>query len=344
MSPSMIVFIFLKLFMVEIQSSFGDISHSMVAFVQYSECSAFQTPPVNTGEYQVRTKTGCARICSKDSACVAYSVSGALCRTHDEMFQTGECYSGGWKHYTIRKRCTNDGNKCKCYGGYVGDDCERLMIDCSEGVASGHYDGEEGLFFIHPTLSTEPFRVWCRMSWGGNTYIQRHTNSTDFNRSWQDYRDGFGDPAQDFWLGNDKISYIVNGRLHRLQFDLSDVTSSFRQRIYTQFQIDSGNKYSFSYASSWGSANSINNAGDCLGELQGQPFSTYDADHDDSPQNCAQEHHSGFWFKACTSCNPNGVWSETPDGKRSGIPEEMFWTPYIGSNLLSGCEMFVTAE
>ncbi|XP_071100896.1 fibrinogen-like protein 1 [Haliotis cracherodii] len=349
MPSSMIVCIFLQLFMVEIQSIFGDISQGMAAFDKYSECSAFQTPPVSQGVYRVRTKTGCARICSEDTACAAYSVSGSLCRTHDEAFQTGECYSGGWKHYNIRKRCTKDGNtdidtlKCKCYGGYIGDDCERLMIDCSEGFASGHYEGKDGLFHIHPALSPESFQVWCRMAHGGSTFIQRHKhNSTNFYRTWQDYKDGFGDLRYDFWLGNDKISNLVNGRDYILVFNYRDVsTSSIRQQMYTEFKLNRSNGYQMSYAATWGSTKSSVDGGDCLGELRGQRFSTFDQDNDDSPLNCAEVHQSGFWFKNCTPCNPNGVWSETPDKKRAGVPEEMFWTSAHGDNLILSCWAFL---
>ncbi|XP_067687554.1 fibrinogen-like protein 1 [Haliotis asinina] len=351
MSTSVMSFIIVKILLSEFQSILGNPSRSIAAFVQYSQCSVFEAPPVTGGVYTVRTKTGCARICSQDPTCVAYSMSGHLCRTHEELFQTGECYSGGWKHYNIHKRCQNKGytgvgtRKCKCYGGYIGDDCERLMIDCSEGFTSGHYDGETGLFYIHPVLSPEPFQVWCRMAHGGNTYIQRHErNATSFYRSWQEYKDGFGDPRYDFWLGNDKISHIVNGRDHRLYFNYDDVfTLKFRQQIYTEFKLNRNNDYQMTFVLTWGHTDPSHHGGDCLSELKGQPFSTFDRDNDASPLNCAQEHKSGFWFKSCTPCNPNGVWSETPDKKRAGVPEEMFWTPAYGDNLILSCAIFLTA-
>jgi hypothetical protein len=35
---------------------------------------------------------------------------------------------------------------------------------------------------------------------------KRRDNSTDFNRNWEDYKEGFGDPATNYWIG--KISML----------------------------------------------------------------------------------------------------------------------------------------
>ncbi|XP_046554900.1 techylectin-5B-like [Haliotis rubra] len=169
--------------------------------------------------------------------------------------------------------------------------------------------------------------------------------STNFNRSWQEYKDGFGDLTKDFWLGNDKIAYIANGRSQLLVFRTTDNSSTAkRQRIYKSFNLSQDGLYTMTYERSWASNIPEFAGGDCLAELKGQPFSTFDRDNDDSPLNCAQEHQSGFWFKSCTPCNPNGVWSETPDKMRAGVPWEMFWTPVTGDYLILSCYAFLRAE
>ena len=40
-----------------------------------------------------------------------------------------------------------------------------------------------------------------------------------------------------------------------------------------------------------------------------QQFSTYDADHDNSPGNCAARRGgAGWWWNGCSWTNPNGLW------------------------------------
>ncbi|XP_067685866.1 fibrinogen-like protein 1 [Haliotis asinina] len=324
-----------------------------ISFKKYSRCNQFISPFNETIVEGIHSVAACGVECASETYCVAFSLSSGdnVCMIHRHVFLDGVCYVGDWRHFNVQNRCMNGGEydqsklTCQCYGGYIGHFCERIMQDCSEGFKIGHYE-EDGIYLIHPRMSPSPFSVWCRMRYDGNTFIQRRIDgSTHFNRSWQEYKDGFGDLSKNFWLGNDKIAYITNGRSQTLIFDTKDESSPFmRQRVYTQFSLSQDGLYSMTYTNSWGHDDPLRNGGDCLVELKGQPFSTFDQDNDDnSPLNCAQEHKSGFWFKSCTPCNPNGVWSETADKKRAGVPEEMFWTPVVGDNLIMFCTTFLKA-
>ncbi|KAK3102900.1 hypothetical protein FSP39_014797 [Pinctada imbricata] len=43
---------------------------------------------------------------------------------------------------------------------------------------------------------------------GGWTVFQKRINgNTDFYRGWNEYRDGFGNPTEEYWLGRDSLSY-----------------------------------------------------------------------------------------------------------------------------------------
>ncbi|XP_055956868.1 ficolin-1-like [Patella vulgata] len=46
---------------------------------------------------------------------------------------------------------------------------------------------------------------------GGRTLLQHHESSSFyFNRTWQEYKDGFGSLTSDHWLGLDKLYYLTN--------------------------------------------------------------------------------------------------------------------------------------
>ncbi|XP_033150904.1 fibrinogen gamma chain-like [Drosophila busckii] len=56
----------------------------------------------------------------------------------------------------------------------------------------------------------EPFQVPCDSQLGGWTVIQRRMDgSVSFNRTWEEYRNGFGDLRTDFWLGLEKLYLMM---------------------------------------------------------------------------------------------------------------------------------------
>ena len=44
----------------------------------------------------------------------------------------------------------------------------------------------------------------------------------NFNRNWDDYKAGFGDPLREFWLGNENIYMLTNVEDYSLRVDLED--------------------------------------------------------------------------------------------------------------------------
>jgi len=90
-------------------------------------------------------------------------------------------------------------------------DRPRPPRDCHEAAAMGHR--RTGVHQIRPDASSAPFFVQCEMEarGGGWTVIQqRRDGAVSFLRQWVDYKHGFGNLAQDFWLGLEKIHMLTN--------------------------------------------------------------------------------------------------------------------------------------
>ena len=54
--------------------------------------------------------------------------------------------------------------------------------------------------------------VYCdqRTDGGGWNVFQRRMNGeVDFYRNWTEYKNGFGDPNGEFWLGNEHLSILT---------------------------------------------------------------------------------------------------------------------------------------
>ncbi|KAJ8023176.1 Fibrinogen-like protein A [Holothuria leucospilota] len=119
-------------------------------------------------------------------------------------------------------------------------DCREVYDQCEDQSA-------DGVYLIQPEGSPEPFKVYCNNSidGGGWTIFQRRIDgSVDFYRSWVEYKDGFGFLRGEFWLGNDKISYLTNQKTYELRVDLNNVNGQPFFFKYNIFRIsDEGSKY-----------------------------------------------------------------------------------------------------
>ncbi|GFR78482.1 angiopoietin-4 [Elysia marginata] len=80
--------------------------------------------------------------------------------------------------------------------------CERGMNELTN---------EPYVLMVLDTLGTQ-IRCDAQTDGGGWIVIQRRTNAdVDFNKAWNEYRNGFGDLSGNFWLGNDAISKLTAG-------------------------------------------------------------------------------------------------------------------------------------
>ena len=46
--------------------------------------------------------------------------------------------------------------------------------------------------------------------------VRRFDGSGDYNRSWAEYKSGFGDVSGEAWLGNEYLHYLTNNRFVKI--------------------------------------------------------------------------------------------------------------------------------
>jgi len=148
--------------------------------------------------------------------------------------------------------------------------------------------------------------------------IQQNDGSGGFNRTWAEYKVGFGDPSGNYWLGNDLLSQLTANYRYKLRFDLQQRSSSkLYYAEYSTFRVLSeAHRYTLQVDGFSGNASR-----DALDYHNGYDFTTFDRDNNDHPSgNCAAGIGGGFWWRYCGACFVNGArsfyWSNLPGGDR----------------------------
>ncbi|XP_026481689.1 angiopoietin-1-like [Ctenocephalides felis] len=189
---------------------------------------------------------------------------------------------------------------------------------------------DSGVYYLQIRGTTYWFlKVFCeqQISDGGWTVIQRRDDfggsgegsRENFNRDWADYKNGFGDPAKEFWLGNENIYMLTNNEDYALRVELEDFEGNKRYAQYSHFKIYSEAEYYKLEIDGY-----EGNAGDSLNDpwygSNNSPFSTYNRDNDRSSLNCASMLKGGWWWKSCGR-GLNGLYLHDPQDltARQGI-------------------------
>ncbi|KAK9728033.1 Fibrinogen beta and gamma chains, C-terminal globular domain [Popillia japonica] len=185
---------------------------------------------------------------------------------------------------------------------------------------------QSGVYYLQIRGTTYWFlKVFCEqeVAEGGWTVIQRRDDFNDprenFNRDWNDYKNGFGDPSKEFWLGNENIYMLTNNEEYILRVELEDFEGNKRYAQYSHFKIYSEAEYYKLEIDGY-----EGNAGDSLNDpwygSNNSPFSTYNRDNDRSSLNCASMLKGGWWWKSCGR-GLNGLYLNDPQDltARQGI-------------------------
>ncbi|XP_023995709.1 LOW QUALITY PROTEIN: fibroleukin-like [Salvelinus sp. IW2-2015] len=183
-----------------------------------------------------------------------------------------------------------------------------------------------GVYRVTPDPRNGTFEVYCDMeSFGGSwTLVQQRLNGTvSFNRSWAEYKRGFGDPRGEFWLGNDRIHLLTKAKDMVLRIELEDFQGVREYAKFDQFYVaNEFLRYRLSISGYSGTAGNALHMNKHFNHDQ-KFFTTPDRDNDMYPSgNCGAYYSSGWWFDACMSANLNGkYYHKRYKGVRNGI----FW-------------------
>ena len=216
-------------------------------------------------------------------------------------------------------------------------DCRRLVPkrDCKAYYMTGYY--VPGIY----TVTMDNMRT-IDMFCDGNgwTVIQRRIDgNTNFYRSWQQYKHGFGKLQGEFWLGNENLYVLSTQALMEGGSELNITMRSTHSwdvtywAFYRHFSLDSeAANYKLHIKYSYGNA-------DSLTYHDNMEFSTFDRDNDKSAtRNCARELHGAWWYNACAESNLNGFYDTREHGRKA---EKVDWKSLLSYRTQSWVEMKV---
>uniref|UniRef100_A0A5F5PX11 Angiopoietin-2 n=2 Tax=Equus TaxID=9789 RepID=A0A5F5PX11_HORSE len=180
-----------------------------------------------------------------------------------------------------------------------------IFRDCAEAFKSGLTTN--GIYTLTFPNSTEEIKAYCDMETGGGgwTIIQRREDgSVDFQRTWKEYKAGFGNPSGEYWLGNEFVSQVTNQQRYVLKIHLKDWEGNEAYSLYEHFYLSSEEfNYRIHLKGLTGTAGKISSI-----SQPGNDFSTKDADNDKCICKCSQMLTGGWWFDACGPSNLNGMY------------------------------------
>ncbi|XP_058450606.1 ficolin-1-like isoform X2 [Malaya genurostris] len=195
----------------------------------------------------------------------------------------------------------------------------RVIKSCQEAQKSGTY------ILNH---NENNITVYCDADYesGGWVVIQRRFLGTlDFYRTWAEYKRGFGNLEEEFWLGNDNIYQLTKDKPREIHFVMTDWDDRTAVAKYSSFQIGSEEqKYVLKSVGLYSGT-----AGDSFSKHLSYKFSTHDQDNDEHSQSCAVLYHGAWWYSSCHAANLNGKYVR---GEVIEYATSMCWKAFMGYN------------
>lgn len=179
---------------------------------------------------------------------------------------------------------------------------------------------------------------------------QRESGELSFNRTWAEYRNGFGSvDAQgkgEFWLGNQNLHLLTNQSETMLKVELEDWEGGVASAEYTIRVGTEEEGYPLHVSGYTG------DAGDALvmptsnkgsqSSHNGMKFSTFDKDNDSWEKNCAEMYGGGWWYNRRQSANLNGIYYKGTYVPKTETENGIIWVTYKpASYSLKTVRMFI---
>ena len=171
------------------------------------------------------------------------------------------------------------------------------LPDCTEIFNNGNR--QSGIYTIMPAASQVSFQVYCNLTGGGWTYLQyRFDGRLSFDKTMQQYIDGFGDLNAEFWLGLDKM-HALTLKPRKVELEVLTERNHWRSVRYTSFSVGGPTNYTldvtgYEHVGSYGLSNYT------LSANNGRPFT----------RGCAgyNGYDFGWWFDYCSFTFINGIY------------------------------------
>uniref|UniRef100_A0A665UF53 Angiopoietin-like 6 n=1 Tax=Echeneis naucrates TaxID=173247 RepID=A0A665UF53_ECHNA len=199
--------------------------------------------------------------------------------------------------------------------------------DCQHVLESG--ETISGIYLLRPQSANRLMQAWCEQSraQGGWTVIQRRLDgSVNFFRTWEQYKQGFGNLDGEYWLGLEHLYWLTKQAQYKLRVALEDWQGRQVFAEYDSFRLEPETDW---YRLRLGQYQGT--AGDSLSWHNNKAFTTLDRDKDSYTGNCAHFQKGGWWYHMCAHSNLNGVWYRGGH-YRSRYQDGVYWAEFHGGS------------
>ena len=121
--------------------------------------------------------------------------------------------------------------------------------------------------------------------------LNRTSGNLNFNKNWANYKNGFGEPRDEHWIGNEMLHNLTHEQNYKLKVYFNhNLTTSSTCGVFRVASEE--NKFALKLSLCKGPA------AHALSYSDGAKFSIRDNDNS-GEKNCAKN-YGGFWHKNCT--------------------------------------------